>query len=138
MEELVEPVLHEYEPPAPAPEAVRVTLAPAQIAPGLLIEAVGGELTVTVLEAVAVHPLLSVAVTLYVVVEAGETVMEELVEPLLHEYEPPAPAPEAVSVTLAPEQTAPGLLIEAVGGELTVTVREAVAVQPLLSVAVTL
>ena len=71
-------------------------------------------------------------------VEAGETVMEELVEPLLHEYEPPAPAPEAVSVTLAPEQTAPGLLIEAVGGELTVTVLEAVAVQPLLSVAVTL
>ena len=64
--------------------------------------------------------------------------MLALVEPVLHEYEPPAPAPEAVSVTLAPEQTAPGLLIETVGGEFTVTVREAVAVQPLLSVAVTL
>ena len=72
------------------------------------------------------------------VVEPGLTVMLALVEPLLHEYEPPAPAPEAVRVTLAPEQIAPGLLIEAVGGELTVTVREAVAVHPLLSVAVTL
>ena len=54
---------------------------------------------------------------------------------VLHEQEVP---PEAVSVTLPPSQIGEGLLMFAVGGELTVTVREAVAVQPLASVTVTL
>jgi len=69
-------------------------------------------------------------------VEAGLIVILELVEPLLHEYEVP---PLAVNVALAPLQivTVAGE-IEAVGKELRATVLEAVAVQPLLSVTVTL
>ena len=68
--------------------------------------------------------------------EAGLIVILELVEPLLHEYEVP---PLAVNVALAPLQivTVAGE-IEAVGKELRATVLEAVAVQPLLSVTVTL
>jgi hypothetical protein len=76
------PVLQEKFVP---PEAVSVMLDPLQT------DAVGGEMdalnvvvTVTVAEAEAVHPLEAVAVTLYVVVEVGLTVMLALVVPLLH------------------------------------------------------
>lgn len=66
------------------PLAVSVALAPLQM---LALEGVmeGSVLTVTVLDAVAVHPLAFVTVTLYVVVVAGLTVMLALVEPVLHE-----------------------------------------------------
>ena len=49
------------------------------------MEAVGKGFTVTVREAVAVQPLLSVTVTLYVVVAAGLTVIAAVVAPVLHE-----------------------------------------------------
>ncbi len=49
------------------------------------IEAVGSGLTFIVLEAVAVHPFASVAVTKYVVVEAGETIIDEEFAPVFHE-----------------------------------------------------
>ena len=64
--------------------------------------------------------------------------MEVVVAPLLHEYEPPAPAPLAVSVALAPAQieTVAGEM-EAVGAGLMVTVLESVSVQPLELVTVT-
>ncbi len=45
---------------------------------------VGSGLTVTVLVALAVQPLLPVAVTLYVVVWVGDTVTEAVVAPVLH------------------------------------------------------
>ena len=92
-------------------------------------------MTVTVRDVVAVHPLILVTVTLYVVVDAGEIVTLVVIAPVLHEYEVP---PLAVSVTLAPLQIGAGELIEAVGVGFTVTVRDVVAVQPLTSVTVTL
>lgn len=65
----------------------------------------------------------------------GETVMEFVAAPVLHENRTP---PLAVSVALAPLQIeiAAGK-IEATGSGLTFTVREAEAVQPLSSVTVT-
>jgi hypothetical protein len=56
-------VFQAYDPPVPAPLAVKVTLAPAQIAAGLVIAAVGDELTVTLLVATSVHPAELVTVT---------------------------------------------------------------------------
>lgn len=49
------------------------------------IEAVKVEATVTVPEAAAVHPLASVTVTLYTVVEEGFTVILAVVAPVFHE-----------------------------------------------------
>ena len=62
-------------------EAVSSTSSPAQVVPSSLVvpdisatamEAVGGVLTVMVVEAEAVQPLASVTVTVYVVVVEGE------------------------------------------------------------------
>lgn len=66
--------------------AVNVAFAPLQIATvGGEIAATGFEFTVTTRDEVAVHPLASVTVTKYVVVETGETVMLAATEALLHE-----------------------------------------------------
>jgi len=91
-------------------------------------------LTVTVLEAVAVQPLAFVTVTVYVVVEPGDTVILVVVAPVLHEYVPP---PLAVKVAFCPLQIGDGLLMLAVGFVFTVKVLESVSVQPLAFVTVT-
>ena len=53
--------------------------------------------TLTVFEAVAVHPLFAVAVTEYVVETLGDTVIDDVVTPELQRY---VDAPEAVNVVL--------------------------------------
>ena len=64
-----------------APEAVKVELPPVQTETGEAeAETVGKVLTVTVTVAVAVQPAV-VPVTVKVVVEKGEMVTDELVEP---------------------------------------------------------
>ena len=107
------PELHTYDVP---PEAVSVTAAPLQMIPSLLVVpevsamAMAGDgmaFTVIVCVAVAIHPLAFVAVTVYVVVAAGETEIAAVFCPELHTYDVP---PEAVSVTAAPLQMIPSLL----------------------------
>ncbi len=66
------------------PLAVSVVLAPEQMLLVPEILGVGAGLTVTVWLAEAEQPLLLVAVTVYVVVWPGDTVIELAVEPLLH------------------------------------------------------
>ena len=121
------PVLHEYEVP---PVAASVAVAPAHMA-GLFTVGVGSAFTVTVPAAVAVHPAALVAVTVYV--PAVPVVIEVVTAPVLHEYEVP---PVAVSVAVAPAHIV-GLFTVGEGSALTVTVPEAVAVQPAALVAVT-
>ena len=82
MLEVVAPVLQTYEPPTPAPLATSVSIPPAHVA-GLVTAALGFE-TVTVPLALAVHPDPLVTVTLYIVLEAGLTVMLTVVAPVLH------------------------------------------------------
>lgn len=99
-------------------------------------------MTVILTEAAAVQPLL-VTVTIYRVVIVGLTVMLVVVAPVLHRYVPP---PVPVSVTEDPAHIAPSLgvlpevsdtVIPATGSGLTVIVVDAVAVQPLALVTVT-
>ena len=81
---VVAPVLHTNEVP---PLAVNVALAPLQMfTVAGEMDAVGSGLTFTVRDVDAVHPFTSVTVTEYVVVETGETVIETVVAPVLHEY----------------------------------------------------
>ncbi len=62
-----------------------------------------------VVSAVAVHPIESVTVTEYVVPVTGETVITDVVAPVLQKYESPPPA---VSVVLLPRQiVSPGLMV---------------------------
>ena len=81
------------------------------------------------------QPFTSVTVTEYVVVATGETVIEAVVAPVFHTKDVP---PLAVSVALCPVQifTVAGDM-DAVESGLTFTVRDAVAVHPLISVTVT-
>jgi hypothetical protein len=117
----VEPVFQEYVVP---PAAVNVALCPLQIV-GELTVIVGREFTVTVATAVFEHPEV-VPVTVYVVVEVGETVNGFAVDPVFHEYVVP---PAAVNVALCPLQIV-GELTVIVGREFTVTVATAVFEQP--------
>ena len=100
----------------------------------------GSGFTVTVTCVDAVHPLLFVPVTVYVVVEVGLAVMGEPVVALnavdgAHEY---VVAPFAVSVALCcPTQIAGGGGEVITGSGFTVTVTCVDAVHPLLSVPVT-
>jgi hypothetical protein len=88
--ELVElPVLQTNVLPA-TPDAVSVTLPPAQIVGGVEIEAVAAASTVTLLLALAVQLVPLETVTEYVVLEAGLTVMSCVVAPLLQMYDTPA------------------------------------------------
>jgi len=87
-----------------------------------------------VLDAIVLHPLEPVTVTVYVVVAVGVTVMDEAVASVLHEGVPP---PLAASVALCPGQMASGDEMETVGLDLTVTLTGFINVQPLLSVTVT-
>ncbi len=65
-----------------APPAVSVTEPPLQTAAGVFTVTTGSGLIVTVTCAVAVQPLASVPVTVYVVVEEGLAVTDEPVEEL--------------------------------------------------------
>lgn len=88
----------------------------------------GAGLTFTVTVVVRLHPALLVPVTVYVVVVVGFTDTKEPLPPELHAY---VLAPEAERMTLLPAHTVAGVA-EAftVGREFTVTVADAVAVQP--------
>ena len=110
-----------------------------QIAGGGVTVITGRGFTVTVTCAVAEHPLPSVPVTVYVVVDDGFAVTGEPVDELrlvdgVHEY---VCAPLAVSVADCPLQMAGGGVTVTTGRGFTVTVTCAVAEHPLPSVPVT-
>ena len=96
--------------------------------------ATGGGLTVTVIVEVFWQPFTSVPVTVYVVVEAGDTLMEVPLALVLQVYEVP---PDAVSVVLSPTQSVVLPLTEIVGSAFTTTVNVPVFWQPFASVPVT-
>ena len=78
---VVAPVFHSYPEP---PLAVRVVFSPSQMMVSPVMAAFGSGFTVTIRLAASVQPLPSVTVTPYVVVLAGDTVMADVVAPLLH------------------------------------------------------
>jgi hypothetical protein len=91
---------------------------------------VNAEPTVTVDTAVPVQPAF-VAVTVYDVVAAGETLIGLVVAPLLQEYVVPAEPPVAVKVAVPPGQMV-GEFTLIDKAEPTVTVAMSVPVQPAL------
>ena len=110
------------------PEATKLTLLPAQkvVAPEGVTVAVGGTLTVTICEAVAVQ-VPDVTVTEYVPAVFTLEIVA-VVAPVDHLYVPP---PVAVKLTLPPEQNAvgPEVVIFAAALFETVTTCDAVDVQ---------
>jgi hypothetical protein len=114
------------------PVAFKLTATPAHVVCGPLMVGLGTTLTVTTTDVSFVHvPLLTCSE--YVVVVAGETVIEEDVEvvPPLHTYELP---PEAVSVVLPPVHIELAPVIPALIAGLTVTVTLALSLHvPLLT-----
>jgi hypothetical protein len=124
-----------------APLAVNVTLLPAQIVEldGEILT-VGMVFTVTGTEAVAVHPLAAVPVTVYVVVVAGVAVTTAVLvaESPVDGAQLYVLAPLAVSVTLLPIQIAGADgLMSMVGAAFTVTVTTEVPIPPKASVPIT-
>ena len=101
---------------------------------------VGFTVTTVPEAAEAVQPLMSVMVTLYV--PDTETVMEEVVAPVLQIYVAAAGTEEAVRVTEPPLQNVVGpegvIVTTGVGFTVTTVPEAAEAVQPLMSVIVTL
>lgn len=90
-------------PPAADGLAVKVADPPGQIV-ALSTVTLGIGFTVTIPDAIAlVHPF-KVYVTVYVVVEAGETEILEPVAPVLHEYVPPPADGVAVRMAVSPGQ----------------------------------
>ena len=84
------------------PEAVNETESPGQSGGTThTMVHIGAGVTVTVVVQVPLHPLASVTVTVYVVVEVGLTVMDAVVAPVLQRNDVP---PEAVSVDDPPTQ----------------------------------
>jgi hypothetical protein len=125
---------HEY---VLAPEAVNVPAIPVQIVIGET-EITGSGLTVTITDAVFIHPAAEVPVTVYVVVAAGFAETEVPVVALkpaaaAHEY---VEAPEAVSVPAMPEQIVIGGTVT-VGKGFTVTTTVVVFTHPATEVPVT-
>ena len=127
------PLLHEY---VLAPLAESVELSPLQIDAGVALEVIVGKgFTVTLTEAVPVHPALDVPVTIYVVLDMGLT---EMLEPLPPELQVYVLAPDPVSVVLCPVQMATGDAdADTEGKGFTITVTEAVPVHPAVVVPVT-
>jgi len=119
-----------------APLAVNTELSPLHIADGLAVAATDGNgFTVTLTDAVPVHPAVLVPVTVYVVVDAGLTVVEDVFAPVLHVY---VLAPLAVNVVLCPEHIVAGLADAVTDGNgFTVTLTVAVPVHPAALVPVT-
>ena len=66
------------------PVATKVVDSPTQIILSPLIEGIGNGFTLTEMEVFALHPLISVAVTVYIVLTVGLTVTEVVFAPLLH------------------------------------------------------
>jgi len=103
--------------------AVRLKVAPVQIAVALALAVTpsGTGLTVITCELVAVQALL-VTVTEYVVVVAGETVIEAVVAPVLHAQAEPVPvAASSVALPVPHINVVEGVML-AVGNGFTVTV----------------
>jgi hypothetical protein len=113
-----------------APPGTMVNTPPAQILP-LLTVIVGRDLTVTLLTTAAPrHPAVLVPVTVYVLLDAGDTVVVTLEKVYVL-------APEGVMVNTWPRQIVP-LLTVTVGNTNTVDATAAVAEQPAVVVPVTL
>ena len=128
---VVAPVLQEYVPP---PVAVSVADVPEQIVVlAVLMFAIGDGFTVTEMLVVS-EQFPAETITEYVVFVMGETVMEEVVAVVFHEYVNP---PDAVRTVDCPEQIVLFPDTEATGGGATFTVVTAVAVHPLTFVTVT-
>ena len=108
------------------PNAFSVVASPVQSNVFPFTDAVGPGFTVTVVLVVAEHPLASVTVTVYPVVDAGFTVCDGNILPLFHENEVP---PEAVSVAVPPGQMETLGDTKGVGKGLTVTFKLAVSAQ---------
>lgn len=123
------PVLQENEVP---PEAVSVAELPWQIDVLPLALAVMPVVTVTVAIAVA-EQVPAVTNTVYDAVDEGETVMEEALPPVLHEYVVP---PDAVITALSPGQITAGVTVGLTFG-FTVTDVLAISVHPPAFVTVT-
>jgi hypothetical protein len=126
---VVAALLHRNDVP---PDAVSVDEPPIQKEESeIAMLHTGTELIVTVAEQELVHPLASVTVTVYVVVEVGLTVMEAVVAALLHRNDVP---PDAVSVDEPPIQIE-GLELAMLhtGAGFTVTVLAQDDVHPLLA-----
>lgn len=94
--------------------------------------AAGGCLTDTAFDALAVQPFASVTVTVYVPADATLTLA--VAAPVPHKYVPP---PVAVSTPVLPAQMLAGPLTAAVAPGSTGIARDALAVQPLPPVTVT-
>lgn len=90
--------------------------------------------TLTVVFCVLVHPLESVAVTVYVVVTLGLTVIEAVVALLLQTYDIP---PDAVNVVLSFIHIFTSPVIVTVGNGLIFTNLDPTAEQPFVPVTVT-
>ena len=93
----------------------------------------------TIASSVSLHPLASVTVTVYVVVELGLTVILSVDSPLLHKYSygPSPPLAEAVKITSSPGQITLSSPAFAVGLGFTVTITESTPGQPSWLYAVT-
>jgi hypothetical protein len=123
--------LQEYVEP---PDAVKVVLPPAQTDDKPLIETTGRDLTNNARDLRAVQPFSLVTVTAYTVFTVGATVIDPIVEPVLHAYVPP---PSPVRTTLDPLQTVAGPAMLGEGNGLIISVLETEDVHPELLVTVT-
>src|ERR1041385_5492265 len=125
---VVAPVLHRKVIP---PVAVKETESPGHNGgTAQTIAQVGAGVTATVVVHTPLHPLASVTVTVYVVVDVGVTVIEAVVAPVLQRNDVP---PEAVSVAEPPMQTEESELTmpQEIGTTLKITVAVAELVHPL-------
>src|SRR5215204_1172114 len=118
---VVSPVLHKYAPP---PVAVNTVDSPSQKSSPVTL-ATGFGCSVTVMEATSVQP--NPVVTSTVNVPLSETVMDAVVAPVLHKYVPP---PVAVRTVDSPSQKSVSPVMLATGSACSVTVMEAISVQP--------
>jgi hypothetical protein len=129
---VVAPVLQRNDTP---PADVNNAESPGQIVCGGQMTQIGFGVTVIVAEHELVHPFASVTVTVYVVVDAGFTVMEAVVAALLQRNDVP---PDAVSVAEPPMQNDESeTAMLQTGPGLTVTVVEHELVHPFASLTVT-
>ena len=138
MDELVDPVFHSNAVPEIVEDAFIVADAPLHISMSLAVSvSTGFGKTFTVTSPVLTHPSGLVTVTLYVVVAAGETVMEAVLAPVLQRNELPGMSLVAVSTEFSPTQIlASEAATEMTGSGLTMISMLAVPVQPLADVPV--
>ena len=139
VEAVTAPLLQMKEEPGIFEVTDRVLEPPLQIVVFVALTlTIGKGFTVIVIPAVPVHPEAVVPVTVYEVVDVGETIIEEFEEPVDHTKAVPATVDVAVRVLLAPSQILSDeafILMTGVG--FTVMVIVAVPVQPFVLVPVT-